>query len=88
MTEAGGLVIDNFSNQYGEDMDGMSKKVEDFDTVFDDCIKDMESALTKYQTTVTTVNDAAGTSYDELREKIDAVSRSNDELATSAATAV
>lgn len=78
MTEAGSLVIDDFANNYGENLDNMTQNVENFDSIFNDCINSMEEASQNYQDVITEVNEQVGITYEDLANQLDDVSTSTD----------
>lgn len=78
MTAAGGEVIEDFSNVYGETLDNMADVSDNFSETFDNYIQKMEDSLKEYQDTTQEVGEITGTTYEDLQEKIEDTSDSTD----------
>ena len=78
MTDAGSLVIDDFANNYGENLDNMTQNVENFDSIFNNCIDSMEEASRNYQDVITKVNEEVGITYEDLAKQLNDISTSTD----------
>lgn len=80
MTDAGKETIDDFKNTYLENVNDMSDKIVDFGTIFDDYINQMEDAFAEYGDTIQDIGGQTGTTYDELRNKVDETTQSTEEF--------
>lgn len=88
MTEAGGLVIDDFENTYAAALDDMTKDSANFEAALEDYMAAAEVAMNEYDDTVNEITEDCGISFEELKKQIDAVSNSNTSLANTATSAI
>lgn len=88
MNEAGNVSIDDFSNNYAEDLIDMTDNLENFKSNFKNYFNDCEDALDDYNDTVDDIADESGTNFKDLKTTIDDVSSSTEKVQKAGESAV
>lgn len=88
MNEAGSVSIDDFSNNYAEDLIDMTDNLENFKSNFKNYFNDCEDALDDYNDTVDDIADESGTNFKDLKTTIDDVSSSTEKAQKAGESAI
>ena len=88
MNEAGSISIDDFSNNYAEDLIDMTDNLENFKSNFKNYFNDCEDALDDYNDTVDDIADESGTNFKDLKTTIDDVSSSTEKVQKAGESAI
>lgn len=88
MNEAGNISIDDFSNNYAEDLIDMTDNLENFKSNFKNYFNDCEDALDDYNDTVDDIADESGTNFKDLKTTIDEVSSSTEKVQKAGESAI
>lgn len=88
MNEAGSISIDDFSNNYAEDLIDMADNLENFKSNFKNYFNDCEDALDDYNDTVDDIADESGTNFKDLKTTIDDVSSSTEKVQKAGESAI
>lgn len=88
MNEAGNISIDDFSNNYAEDLIDMTDNLENFKSNFKNYFNDCEDALDDYNDTVDDIADESGTNFKDLKITIDDVSSSTEKVQKAGESAI